>query len=177
MLKHYFRCFRNFGFWTVVREKEAKFRKIQIFEHNWALIAPWWRNFSWGEKTWIIKNYKWRFCNFWIDRGNREISENPNIRTYLGFKLLSSLRKFHMNRLRSWMLENYFLRFCNFRLKRGKVGKISSFEKLRFLKITPNYCSVTKCYIWRIDLNAKKLLSAILQFICNHSFKLPEQTI
>ena len=34
MLKHHFRRFWNFGYESDIREKDVKFKKIQIFKHN-----------------------------------------------------------------------------------------------------------------------------------------------
>ena len=37
MLKRYFWKFGNFGFKTVIREKDAKLRKLQIFKHSFTV--------------------------------------------------------------------------------------------------------------------------------------------
>ena len=56
--------------------------------------------------------------------------------------------------------------FGIFHFKRGEGIKSLKFQKIQIFKCNsaPNYYSIRKCHIKRVNLNAKTLFSVILEF-------------
>ena len=80
-----------------LKEKTAKFRKIRIFEHYSALNYTMEKKFHMRRLN--LNNKKVHLANLQLLNLSRNIAKFWKIRTKFGFKLLSSIRKFHKNRI------------------------------------------------------------------------------
>ena len=81
----------------------------------------------------------------------------------------STVKKFHIRRL-GFNTKNLFSVILEFSTLRGGGEirrKIPKFRKIDIFKcnLTPNYFSVKKFHIRRLDLNTKKIISVILEFL------------
>ena len=76
-----------------------------------------------------------------------------------------SATKFHMKRL-NLNTQKLLLVIMEFSIFRRRKGKISKFRRIQIFEhySAPNYCSVKKIHLTRLDLNTKNQFLAIFEF-------------
>ena len=133
--------YRIFNFKRKERRKSLNFRKSGFFSITWLKITSWWRNFIWGDYTWIQNTI---FSNFGIFNFKRGRGDEGRIITKFQkiwiFEHNLAPNYFIVKKLYyiiiiiwgdyNWIQKTILSNFGIFDFKGRKEGKINTFWKI-----------------------------------------------